>query len=90
VKQIYLSFSDVHYSVTLNSGAKKRAKAALPKGEPKPPHWDLKHVLKGVSGVFAPGSLSAIMVRICKYIYTYIYIYVYTYIYVQIYVCIYI
>jgi hypothetical protein len=61
VQQVYLSFSDVHYSVKLNSGARSRAKKKLPAGQPKPPHWDLKHVLKGVSGVFAPGSLSAIM-----------------------------
>eukprot|EP00962_Isochrysis_galbana_P014595 scaffold4184_cov120-Isochrysis_galbana.AAC.10 len=63
VQKVYLSFSDVHYSVKLNSGARARAKAKLIKGQPRPPHWDLKHVLKGVSGAFAPGSLSAIMVR---------------------------
>jgi len=62
VKRVYLSFSDIHYSVKLNASARARAKAALPKGKGKRPlHWDQKHVLRGVSGVFAPGSLSAIM-----------------------------
>lgn len=59
--RIYLSFTNIHYSVTLNSSAKAKARTGLPKDGPKPTYWDVKHVLQGVSGVFAPGTLSAIM-----------------------------
>lgn len=63
--RVYLSFSDVYYSVTLNSSAQK-AKLAAAKAEGKTPKdmpkfWDVKCILKGVSGAFSPGSLSAIM-----------------------------
>ena len=70
---MYLSFSDLYYSVALNKSAKKRilddaieqSKAsgvwAIKKAADMPRFWDVKRILKGVSGAFAPGSLSAIM-----------------------------
>ena len=63
--RVYLSFEDVHYSVVLNSSARKKAladaKAAGVAKADLPPYWDRKRLLTGVSGCFAPGSLTAIM-----------------------------
>ena len=68
--RVYLSFENVYYSVTLNASAQKAAleKAKEEQGGKKsikpsemPPFWDTKVIIKGVSGAFAPGSLSAIM-----------------------------
>ena len=63
--RVHLSFEDVYYSVTLNASAKKAVlEAAKAKGQAAsdmPPFWDTKVIIKGVSGAFGPGSLSAIM-----------------------------
>ena len=63
--RVHLSFEDVYYSVTLNASAKKAVLAAAKaKGQlasDLPPFWDVKVIIKGVSGAFGPGSLSAIM-----------------------------
>ncbi len=63
--RVYLSFSDVYYSVPLNSAARKNALAsAKATGVGKkdmPKFWDTKPIIKGVSGAFSPGTLSAIM-----------------------------
>eukprot|EP00516_Mucochytrium_quahogii_P001945 CAMPEP_0203744470 /NCGR_PEP_ID=MMETSP0098-20131031/521_1 /ASSEMBLY_ACC=CAM_ASM_000208 /TAXON_ID=96639 /ORGANISM=" , Strain NY0313808BC1" /LENGTH=899 /DNA_ID=CAMNT_0050631985 /DNA_START=330 /DNA_END=3029 /DNA_ORIENTATION=+ len=61
VLPVYVSFHRLTYDVKLNKAGLNAAKEANGGKKPTAPGWDKKTILNNITGVFEPGTLSAIM-----------------------------
>ena len=59
--QVYLSYHHLEYSVDMDKARQKELVAANQGNKPARRGWNKKVIIKGITGYFEPGSLTAIM-----------------------------